>query len=79
MLKPITVAALTTMGGFSVLLFSDFQILNNFGIMTVITLGLALLSVLLIMPSFLYLQATIDDYISRVRFMRNKKTSKKNR
>jgi hydrophobe/amphiphile efflux-3 (HAE3) family protein len=79
MLKPITVAALTTMGGFSVLLFSDFQILNNFGIMTVITLGLALLSVLLIMPSFLYLQATIDDYISRVRFMRNKKTSKQNR
>jgi len=66
MMKPITVAALTTMGGFSVLLFSDFQILNNFGIMTVITLALALLSVLFIMPSFLYLQAKIDERITRV-------------
>ncbi|MFW6299136.1 MAG: efflux RND transporter permease subunit [Bacillota bacterium] len=61
MFKPISIAAITTMGGFSVLLFSDFQILNNFGIMTVITLAFALLSVVLVMPSFLYMQGKMEQ------------------
>ncbi|MFW5894429.1 MAG: efflux RND transporter permease subunit [Bacillota bacterium] len=65
MFKPIGIAALTTMGGFSVLLFSDFQILFNFGIMTVVTLAFALLSVVFVLPSFLYMQGTMEKLWTR--------------
>lgn len=51
--KPIIVSAITTMGGFSALIFSDFVILSNFGIMTLINLSLALLSSLIVLPAFL--------------------------
>lgn len=51
--KPIIVSALTTMGGFSALIFSDFQILSNFGIMTVINLALALISALVVLPALI--------------------------
>lgn len=51
--KPILISALTTIGGFSALMFSDFVILSNFGIMTVISFGLALLSSFIILPSIL--------------------------
>lgn len=51
--KPIIVSALTTIGGFSALIFSDFEILSNFGIMTVVNLSLALLSALIVLPALL--------------------------
>lgn len=51
--KPILVSALTTMGGFSALIFSDFLILSNFGIMTVVNFSLALLSAIFILPAIL--------------------------
>lgn len=51
--NPILVSALTTMGGFSALIFSDFRILSNFGIMTVISFSLALLSAIFILPAIL--------------------------
>ncbi|MGE4572629.1 MAG: RND family transporter [Candidatus Izemoplasmatales bacterium] len=54
--KPILISAITTMGGFSALIISDFEILKNFGIMTVINLILAIISTLLIMPIVLYIQ-----------------------
>lgn len=53
MSKPIIVSALTTMGGFSALIFSDFLILSNFGIMTVVNLSLALLSTIFVLPALL--------------------------
>ncbi len=51
--NPILVSALTTMGGFSALIFSDFIILSNFGIMTLVNLSLALLSTILVLPAVL--------------------------
>lgn len=51
--NPILVSALTTMGGFSALIFSDFIILSNFGIMTLVNLALALLSTILVLPAML--------------------------
>lgn len=51
--KAILASALTTIGGFSALLISDFVILNNFGLMTLINISFALLSTIIIMPSIL--------------------------
>ena len=53
MSKPIIVSAVTTIGGFSALVFSDFQILSNFGIMTLINISLALLSSIFVLPALL--------------------------
>lgn len=51
--RPILVSALTTMGGFSALIFSDFIILSNFGIMTVVSFSLALLTAIIVLPAVL--------------------------
>lgn len=56
MSKPIFASILTTMGGFSALIISDFQILSNFGIMTLVNLSLALLSTIIILPAILSLR-----------------------
>ena len=53
MSKPIIVSAITTIGGFSALVFSDFQILSNFGIMTLINISLALFSSIFVLPALL--------------------------
>ena len=53
--KAIVASGLTTVGGFSVLMLSDFVILKDFGLMTVINISLALLSTFLILPPALYL------------------------
>ncbi|MDA3932455.1 MAG: MMPL family transporter [Tenericutes bacterium] len=58
--KPILISAITTIGGFSALIISDFEILKNFGIMTVINLVLAVISTLLIMPIVLYIQSSMS-------------------
>ncbi|QWB99540.1 MMPL family transporter [Mycoplasmatota bacterium] len=58
--KPILISAITTIGGFSALMISDFEILKNFGIMTVINLVLAIVSTLLIMPVVLYFQTKLS-------------------
>lgn len=51
--KAIFASALTTIGGFSALLFSDFAILSDFGMMTLINIGLALISTILVLPALL--------------------------
>lgn len=51
--KAILASALTTIGGFSALLVSDFVILNNFGMMTLINISLALFSTIIVMPTIL--------------------------
>ena len=47
-------SALTTIGGFSVLMLSDFVILQDFGLMTVINVSLATLSTFIIVPALLF-------------------------
>ena len=46
----IIASGITTIGGFSVLMISDFVILQDFGLMTLINLSLALFSTLVILP-----------------------------
>ncbi len=53
MANPILVSSLTTMGGFSALILSDFVILSNFGIMTLVNLSLALLSTFIVLPTIM--------------------------
>lgn len=51
----IIASALTTIGGFSALLISDFKILSNFGMMTLVNIFFALLSSVVVMPAILYI------------------------
>ena len=51
----ITVSGLTTVFGFSALILSEFNIVSNFGITTVITVGFSLLGAILIMPAVIAL------------------------
>lgn len=51
--KSIFASAITTIGGFSALLASDFVILSNFGLMTLINISLALFSTIVVMPAIL--------------------------
>lgn len=51
--KAIFASALTTIGGFSALLLSDFAILSDFGMMTLVNIGLALISTILVLPALL--------------------------
>ncbi len=53
--KAILASGLTTIGGFSVMLFSSFVILQNFGIMTMINISLALMSTFVVFPPLLYI------------------------
>lgn len=58
--KAIVASGLTTVGGFSVLMLSDFVILKDFGLMTVINISLALLSTFIILPPIITL---LDRFI----------------
>ena len=53
--KAILASGLTTIGGFSVMLFSSFVILQDFGIMTMINISLALISTFVVLPPLLYI------------------------
>ena len=53
--KAIVASGLTTVGGFSVLMLSEFVILKDFGLMTVINISLALLSTFIILPPVIVL------------------------
>jgi hydrophobe/amphiphile efflux-3 (HAE3) family protein len=58
--KSIFVSSITTIGGFSALLASDFVILSNFGMMTLINISLALFSTIVVMPAILII---LDRFI----------------
>jgi len=49
----ITVSGLTTVFGFSALTLSSFNILSNFGLVTVITVGFSLIGAIVVMPAVL--------------------------
>ncbi|HCX64757.1 MAG TPA: hypothetical protein DHN33_06060 [Eubacteriaceae bacterium] len=51
--KAVLASGLTTIGGFSVLMLSEFVILKDFGLMTVINISLALFSTLFVLPAIL--------------------------
>ena len=51
--RAITASGLTVMGGFAVLAFSDFPLLDNFGKVTALNIGLSLLSTLILLPPLL--------------------------
>ena len=53
--KAIVASGLTTIGGFSVLMTSEFIILRDFGFMTVINITLALLSTFIVLPTIIIL------------------------
>ena len=70
--KPIIASALTTIGGFSALVISDFEIISNFGIMTLVNISLALLSTIIVMPALLSLQNKMIN-----KFKKNKQVKAK--
>lgn len=51
--RAIAASGLTVMGGFAVLAFSDFPLLDNFGKVTALNIGLSLLSTLVLLPPLL--------------------------
>ncbi len=53
--KAILASGLTTIGGFSVLIFSSFVILQDFGLMTMVNITLALIATFLVLPPLLYI------------------------
>jgi predicted RND superfamily exporter protein len=53
--KAILASGLTTVGGFSVLMFSEFVILQDFGLMTMINISLALISTFVVLPPIIVL------------------------
>ncbi|MBW8383325.1 MAG: MMPL family transporter, partial [Youngiibacter sp.] len=56
----VLASGLTTVGGFSVLMLSDFVILKDFGFMTVINVTLALISTFVLLPPILFI---LDRFI----------------
>ncbi|MCK5812471.1 MAG: MMPL family transporter [Clostridiales bacterium] len=53
--KAIVASGLTTVGGFSVLMASEFIILRDFGLMTVVNISLALFSTFIVLPPIIIL------------------------
>ncbi|RXE56135.1 hydrogenase expression protein HypA [Methanoculleus taiwanensis] len=51
----ITVSGMTTVFGFSALILSSFNIISNFGVVTVITVGFSLVGAIFVMPAVLSL------------------------
>ena len=66
--KATLASGLTTIGGFSVLMTSKFEILKDFGLMTVINISLALISTFVILPSLIWI---FDKFL-----VKEKKSSK---
>ena len=58
----ITVSGLTTVFGFAALMLSEFNIIANFGITTVITVGFSLVGAILIMPAVISLVYRYQGY-----------------
>jgi len=58
----ITVSGLTTVFGFAALILSEFNIISNFGITTVITVGFSLAGAILIMPAVISLVYQFEGY-----------------
>ena len=60
----ITISGLTTVFGFSALTLSEFPIMANFGLVTVITVGFSLAGAILVMPAVLAVVSQIQDWLA---------------
>lgn len=58
----ISISGLTTVFGFSALTLSEFPIMSNFGLVTVITVGFSLVGAILVMPAVLAITSRIQDW-----------------
>jgi predicted RND superfamily exporter protein len=58
----ITVSGMTTVFGFAALTLSEFNIIANFGITTVITVGFSLAGAILIMPAVISLMYRFEGF-----------------
>jgi hydrophobe/amphiphile efflux-3 (HAE3) family protein len=71
--KAIVASGLTTIGGFSVLMASEFIILRDFGFMTVINIALALFSTFVVLPAIIILLDRFifsRDEVEKIRLIR---------
>jgi hydrophobe/amphiphile efflux-3 (HAE3) family protein len=57
----VTVSGMTTVFGFSALLLSSFNIIQNFGTVTVITVGFSLIGAIVVMPAVMSLMGRIGQ------------------
>ncbi|MCQ8893806.1 MAG: RND family transporter [Methanolinea sp.] len=57
----ITVSGMTTVFGFAALISSSFNIISNFGVVTVITVGFSLIGAIIVMPAVLVLVGRIGS------------------
>ena len=60
----ITISGLTTVFGFSALTLSEFPIMANFGLVTVITVAFSLVGAIMVMPAVLALVSQIQDWLA---------------
>ena len=56
----ISVSGMTTVFGFAALTLSSFNIISNFGIVTVITVGFSLIGAIIVMPAILVLVGRLE-------------------
>ena len=76
--KAIVASGLTTIGGFSVLMASEFIILRDFGFMTVINIALALFSTFIVLPAIILLLDRFifsRDEVEKIRLIREAQES----
>ena len=57
----VTVSGMTTVFGFSALLLSTFNIVKNFGVVTVITVGFSLIGAIVVMPAVLSVMGALGQ------------------
>lgn len=62
--RAITASGLTVLGGFGVLAFSDFPLLDNFGKVTTLNIAVSLISTLVLLPPLLVWADDERDYTS---------------
>jgi hydrophobe/amphiphile efflux-3 (HAE3) family protein len=56
----ITVSGMTTVFGFAALLASSFNMISNFGLVTVITVGFSLIGAIIVMPAIIVIMSRFD-------------------
>ncbi|MDD1707962.1 MAG: hydrophobe/amphiphile efflux-3 (HAE3) family transporter [Methanoregulaceae archaeon] len=59
----ITVSGMTTVFGFAALLASSFNMISNFGLVTVITVGFSLIGAIIVMPAIIVIMSRFDRTI----------------
>ncbi|WAI02397.1 efflux RND transporter permease subunit [Methanogenium organophilum] len=70
----ISISGLTTVFGFSALTLSEFPIMANFGLVTVITVAFSLVGAILVMPAVLAITSRIQDWFAARESVKRSKT-----